>query len=126
MDHRLTPEEENAIIEDALKNLQLAPMPFDITASVMTRIHKDEQRPALITRNDLLISLVIALCIGALLFASRNLPPLLVMEIRKQTILAYQAFLVNSRWLVPSMMFGLAAFFAALTIPYLSRQLNRF
>jgi hypothetical protein len=124
MDHRLTPEEENAIIEDALKNALLVPMPFDITANVMARIQKDE-RPALVTRNDLVISLVIALCIAALFFASRNLPPMLVMEIRKQTILAYQAFLVNSRWLVPSMMFGLAAFFAALTIPYLSRQLNK-
>jgi hypothetical protein len=123
MDHRLTPE-ENAMIEDALNNIALAPMPFDITANVMARIQTHE-RPALVTRNDLVISLVIALCIAALFFASRNLPPILVMEIRKQSILAYQAFLVNSRWLVPAMMFGLAAFLAALTIPYLGRQLNR-
>jgi hypothetical protein len=123
MDRRLTPEEENAMIENALNNIPLAPMPFDITANVMTRIQKDE-RPALFTRNDLVISLVIFLCMAALFFASRNLPPIMVMEIRKQTILAYQAFLVNSRWLVPSLMFGLAAFFAALTIPYLERQLR--
>lgn len=124
MDHRLTPEEENTIIEDALNNIPLVPMSFDITANVMARIQKDE-RPALVTRNDLVISFVIALCIAALFFASWNLPPMLVMEIRKQTILAYQAFLVNSRWLIPSILFGFAAFFAALTIPYLGRQLTR-
>jgi hypothetical protein len=123
MDHRLTPE-ENALIEDALRDIPLAPMPFDITASVMSRIQKDE-RPTFITRNDLVIALAVVICMLALFFTSRNLPPIMIMEIRKQTILAYQAFLVNSRWLVPAMSFGLAAFFAALTIPYLGRQLNK-
>jgi hypothetical protein len=123
MDHRLTPEEENALIEDALKNIPLAPMPFDITASVISRIQKDE-RPALVTRNDLVIGLVVVICMLALFFTVRNLPPVIVMEMRKQTILAYQAFLVNSRWLVPTIFFGLAAFLAALTIPYWGRQLK--
>jgi hypothetical protein len=123
MDHRLTPEEENAIIEDVLANYPLAPMPRDITANVMLRIQKDT-RPALVTRNDFVISIVVFLCIAALFFAARNLPPIMVMEMRKQSILAYQFFLVNSRWLVPSVLFGLGAFFAALTIPYLQRQLR--
>jgi hypothetical protein len=123
MDHRLTPE-ENALIEDALRDIPLAPMPFDITASVMGRIQKDE-RPTFITRNDLVIALAVVICMLALFFTARNLPPVMIMEIRKQTILAYQAFLVNSRWLVPAMSFGLAAFFAALTIPYLGRQLHK-
>jgi hypothetical protein len=123
MDHRLTPE-ENALIEDALRDIPLASMPFDITASVMSRIQKDI-RPTFITRNDLVIALAVVICMLALFFTSRNLPPVMIMEIRKQTILAYQAFLVNSRWLVPAMSFGLAAFFAALTIPYLGRQLNK-
>ena len=69
MDNRLTPEQENAIIEDALKNYPLAPMPRSITANVMARIQKDV-RPALVTWNDFALSLVIALCIGALFFAS--------------------------------------------------------
>jgi hypothetical protein len=124
MDHRLTPEEQNALIEDALGNVPLAPMPLDITASVMARIQKDE-RPALVTRNDFLIALVVALCVLALFFTVRNLPPIMVMEMRKQGILAYQAFLVNARWLVPTISFGLASFFAALTIPYLGGQLKR-
>lgn len=123
MDNRLTPEEENTIIEDALAHIPLASMPRDITASVMARIQKDE-RPALVTRNDFVISLVIAICVGALFFTIQSLPPVMVMEIRKQSILAYQSFLVNVRWLVPSLLFGLAAFFAALTIPYLQRQLR--
>jgi hypothetical protein len=123
MDHRLTPEEENALIEDALKNLPLAPMPFDITASVMNHIQKDE-RPVLVTRNDLVIGLAVVICMLALFFSARNLPPIVIMEMRKQTILAYQAFLVNSRWLVPALSFGLAAFFAALTVPFLGKQLK--
>jgi hypothetical protein len=124
MDHRLTPEKENALIEDALTHLPLAPMPRDITAQVMARIQKDE-RPALVTRNDLVIALVVGICVLALFFTARNLPPIMVMEIRKQSILAYQSFLVNARWLVPSLLFGFSAFFAALTIPYLGRQLNK-
>ena len=123
MDHRLTPEEENAIIEDALTNIPLAPMPRSLTANVMARIQKDD-RPVLFARNDFVISIVIALCVGALFFAIQNLPPVMVMEIRKQSILAYQDFLVNARWLVPSLLFGLSAFFAALTLPYLGRQLK--
>jgi hypothetical protein len=123
MDHRLTPEEENALIEDALKNVPLAPMPLDITASVMSRIQKDE-RPTLVTRNDLVIGLAVAICMLALFFTVRNLPPVIVMEMRKQSILVYQAFLVNSRWLVPAISFGLAAFFAALTIPHWGRQIK--
>lgn len=121
MDHRLTPEKENALIEDALTHLPLAPMPRDITAQVMARIQKDE-RPVLVTRNDFVIALVVGICVLALFFTARNLPPIMIMEIRKQSILAYQAFLINTRWLVPSLIFGLAAFLAMLTTPYLWRE----
>ena len=121
MDHRLTPNEENAIIEDALKNVPLAPMPRSITVNVMARIQKDV-RPALITWNDFALSLVIALCIGALFFTMQNLPPILLAKLRIQGILLYQDFLVNARWLVPTVLFGLAAFLSALTIPYLMKE----
>ncbi len=121
MDHRLTPEKENALIEDALINLPLASMPRSITASVMARIEKDE-RPALVTRNDVVIGLVIAICVLALFITIRNLPPVMIMEMRKHSILAYQAFLVNARWLLPAVLFGLAAFFVMLTTPYLWRE----
>lgn len=118
MDNRLTFEQENAIVEDALKNYPLAPMPKDITAQVMSRLPQDT-RPALVTWNDFALSLVVAICIGALLFATQNLPPIMLAKIRIQSILLYQDFLVNARWLVPTALFGLAALLSALTIPYL-------
>ncbi len=121
MDNRLTPQQENAIIEDALKNYPLTPMPRSITINVMARIQKDV-RPALITWNDFALSLVIALCIGALFFTMQSLPPILLAKLRIQGILLYQDFLVNARWLVPTVLFGLAAFLSALTIPYLMKE----
>jgi len=123
MDNRLNPQQENAIIEDALKNYPLAPMPRSITANVMARIQKDV-RPTLVTWNDFALSLVIALCIGALFFTAQSLPPILLAKLRIQGILLYQDILVNARWLVPTLLFSLAAFLSALTIPYLRRELT--
>lgn len=121
MDNRLTPQQENAIIEDALKNYPLAPMPRNITANVMARIQKDV-RPALVTWNDFALSLVIALCIGALFFTVQSLPPILLAKFRIQGILLYQDILVNARWLVPTLLFGLASLLSALAIPSLFRM----
>ena len=115
MDNRL---KQDALIEDALNNYPLAPMPRSITANVMARIQKDS-RPALITWNDFGLSLVIALCIGALFFTVQSLPPIILVKLRIQSILLYQDFLVNMRWLIPSLFFGIAALLAALTIPTL-------
>jgi len=119
MDNRL---KQDALIEDALKSQPLAPMPRSITADVMARIQKDT-RPALITWNDFALSLVIALCIGALFFTLQNLPPVMLVKIRIQGILLYQSFLVNMRWLIPILFFGLGAFLAALTIPMLYQMM---
>lgn len=118
MDNRLTPEQENAIIEDALQNFSLAPMPRSITPNVMARIQKDT-RPTLITWNDFALSFVIALCVGALIFTVQSLPPIFLAKLHIEGILLYQYFLVNARWLVPSLFFGIAAFLSALTIPTL-------
>jgi hypothetical protein len=60
--------------------------------------------------NDFALSLVIALCIGALSFVVQSLPPIMLAKLRIQGILLYQHILVNVRWLVPTMLFGLAAF----------------
>jgi hypothetical protein len=62
---------------------------------------------------------VIALSIGALFFTIQNLPPIMLVKLRIQGILLYQDILVNARWLIPAMFFGLAAFLSALTIPSL-------
>ena len=118
MDNRL---EQDALIEDALKNVPLAPMPRDITASVMARIQVDK-RPALVTWNDFAIALVIALSIGAIFITVQSLPPIALAKLRIQGILLYQGFIVNARWLVPAFFFGLAALFAGLSIPPLFKM----
>jgi len=120
MDNRL---KQDALIEDALNSQPLAEMPHSITLDVMARIQKDV-RPSLVTWNDFVLSLVIALSIGALFFTAQSLPPIMIAKLRIQGILLYQDILVNVRWLLPTLFFGLAAFLSALTIPYLQRQLK--
>ena len=118
MDNRL---KQDALIEDALKSQHLAEMPYSVTPDVMARI-QTEKHPTLITWNDLVLSLVIALSIGALFFTAQSLPPIVFAKLRIQSILLYQDILVNARWLVPSLLFGVAAFLSALTIPTLIRM----
>jgi hypothetical protein len=113
--------EQDTLIEDALKSQPLAPMPRSITASVMARIQVDK-RPALITWNDFAIALVIALTIGAFFITAQNLPPVALAKLRIQGILLYQDFIVNARWLVPTLLFGLAALFASFAIPPLLKM----
>lgn len=127
MDHNpLTPEEQNILIEDALRTYPLAPMPRDITAGVMSRIHvAPASRPFGITWSDVILSFVIALCIGAVWFSLEHLPPLMVAQFRKESILFSQRLLVNARWLIPAVFFSLATLFAALTIPYLRQELKK-
>ena len=123
MDNRL---EQDALIEDALQNYPLAPMPLDITASVMARIQTTSApRPFQVTWNDFAIALTITLCVVALFFTVQNLPPIMLTKIRIQGILFYQDILVNARWLIPAVLFGAAAFFSALTIPYFQKQLTK-
>ncbi len=111
----------DALMEDALKSQPLVAMPRNITADVMKRIQTN-QRPTLITWSDFVLSSVIASCIAAFWFAAQNLPPILIVKARIQGILLYQDLLVNSRWLVPALFFGMAAFLAALTIPTLIKM----
>jgi hypothetical protein len=122
MDQQL---KQDAQIEAALKSQPLAPIPRSITLDVMTRIQMvDAKRPAIITWSDFVLSSVVAACIASFWFASQHLPPILLTKIRIQGILLYQAFLVNARWLIPALIFGLAAFLAALTIPVLVRMMS--
>ncbi len=126
MDNSLTPENQNIVIEDALETYPLAPMPRDITAEVMRRVRSvPAPRSFRLTLNDLALGVVISLCIGAIWFSLHYLPPVVVAQIRKESILFYQHLLVNVRWLVPALSFSLAAFLAALTIPYLRQELTK-
>ena len=120
MDNRL---KQDALIEDALKSQPLASMPRPITMDVMKRIQKDT-RPVVFAWNDVLLGFVIAACFTALWFTSQNLPPIMLAKLRIQGILLYQDFLVNSRWLVPAALFGLAALLAGTTVPYLIQTLR--
>ena len=120
MDNRL---KQDALIEDALKSQPLAPMPRSITPDVMNRIQKQNTRPVVITWSDFILSSVIAACVAALWFTLQNLPPLMLAKLRIQSILLYQDFLVNARWLIPALFFGLGAFLAALTIPMLYQMM---
>lgn len=126
MDNSLIPGTQHAMIEDALRTYPVAPIPRDITADVMTRIKIiPAPRPFRFIWNDLVLAIVFSVCIGAMWFSINNLPPLLVAQIRKESILLYQHLLVNMRWLLPVLSFGLAAFLSALTIPYLRRELMK-
>ena len=126
MDNPLTPEHQNLVMEDALYTYPVAPMPRDITADVMARIRTiPAQRPFRFTWNDVVLGMIFSLCVGAIWFSVQNLPPIVVAQIRKESILAYQYLLVNARWLIPTVAFALAGLFAALAIPYLSRELMK-
>lgn len=118
MDNRL---KQDALIEDALKSYPFAPMPRDITASVMARI-QTSPRPALVTWNDFAISLAIAITIGALFITAQSLPPVALAKLRIQFILLHQGFIVNARWLVPTLFFGMASLLAGITLPTLIKM----
>ena len=120
MDQQL---KQDALIEDALRSQPLTRMPRSITTDVMRRIRTTEAiRPTFLTWSDFGLSFVLASCIAALWFTWRTLPPILLARLRIQGILLYQDFLVNSRWVVPALLFGVAAALAALTIPTLFRM----
>jgi hypothetical protein len=123
MDNQLTPDQQNVVIEEALYTYPIAPMPRPVTLEVMARIKTiPAPRAFHLTWNDLVLALIFSVCIGAMWFSINHLPPLVVAQIRKESILLYQEMLVNIRWLTPLLFFGLAAFFSALTIPYLRRE----
>ena len=126
MDNSLTPEQKDAVIEDALRTYPVLPLPRDLSMDVLSRIQTlPAQRPFRLTWMDLILSMVLVLCIGAVWFSLQNLPALVVAQMHKESILLYQQILVNARWLVPTLAFGLAGFFAALTIPYLRQELMK-
>ena len=126
MDNSLTPEKRDALIEDALQTYPVAAMPRTITSEVIARIKNvPAPRPFGFSWNDFILALVLSISIGALWFSINHLPPLLVAQIRKESILFYQYLLVNMRWLIPALAFGLAAFLSALTLPLLGRELRK-
>ena len=108
MDDLLTPNEQNLIIEDALRSYPIATMPKSITELVLARIRTEPAPRFQLTRSDYVLAVVLSLVFGAILFALQSLPPHALLQIRIQGILLWQSFLVNYRWLVPltSIMLG--------------------
>jgi hypothetical protein len=101
-------------------------MPRDITSDVLARIQTiPTPRPFRLTWSDVVLAFVLSLCIGAIWFSAYNLPPIIVAQFRKETILFYQYILVNARWLIPVISFSLAGLLIALTLPYLRQELMR-
>ena len=126
MDHALTPDEQNFMIEDALNTYPVVPMPRDIATDVMARIQTvPAPRSFRLTWNDLVLGVVLAMCIGAIWFSLHSLPPLFVAQIRKESILLYQQIILNTRWLILLLPFVFAGFFAALTIPYWRQEFTK-
>lgn len=126
MDNPLTPEKQNAVIEDALQTYPVMPMPRDITEDVIARIEiLPVPRPFRLTGYDLALGIILSMCVGAIWFSAYNLPPIVMAQIRKESILLYQHIIVNSRWLIPAFSFVLAGFLSTLTIPYLRRELMK-
>ena len=110
---------EDMLIEDALKSQTLAPMPRSITADVMARIQTTPAPRFQLTRNDLILAIVLTVVFSAIFFALQTLPPHVSVQVRIQGILLWQRFLINARWLVPTVLFALAAMLAAITLPTL-------
>lgn len=126
MDNPVTPEEQDLLIEHALRTFPVAFMPHDITADVMRRIQTvPAPRPFRLTWQDVVLGVILTVSLGAIWFSLNQLPPILVAQIRKESILLYQYLLVNARWLIPAISFGLAGFLAALSIPYLRQELMK-
>jgi hypothetical protein len=98
MDQRL---KQDALMEDALKSQPLAPMPCSLTTDVMERIQAQPLPRFRIATSDYLLSIVLALVLGAILFGFQTLPPYTLAKIQIQAILLWQSFLVNYRWLLP-------------------------
>ena len=118
MDNRL---EQDALIEDALKTLPESEIPKNITFDVMSRIQKT-QRPQFITWNDFGLSLVIATCVASIWFTILNLPPILLAKMRIQGILLYQDFLVNTRWITPTLFLSLVGTLLVITLLYFQKR----
>ena len=126
MDNPLTPRNENRLLEDALESFPLASMPREITLDVLMRIRSSPQpRPFRLTWTDVLLAITLSLSIGAIWFSLQSLPPLVAAQVHKTSVLFYQYVFVNARWLIPVLLFGLAGFLGALTIPYLRQELTR-
>jgi len=121
----LTPNEQENIIEDALRSYPLANMPRDISQTVMSRIGREPGPRFQITRMDYLLTIVLTLVLGAIILGFQALPPIALLQMRIQGILLWQSFLVNYRWLLPVTSIILGTFLAGIAFHQLLRSQRR-
>ena len=112
MDNLLTPDEQDHMIEDALRSYPLAKMPRDVTSLVMSRIGTEPAPRFQITRTDYLLAIVLALVLCAIMLGIQFLPPIVLLQMRIQGILLWQSILVNYRWFLPLTSIMLGTFLA--------------
>lgn len=122
MDSLLTPNEQDHIIEDALRAYPLAKMPKDITESVMARLRNEPTPRFQITRTDYLLAIVLTLVLGGIMLGFQFLPPIVLLQMRIQGILLWQSILVNYRWFLPLTSIMLGAFLAGFAFHQLLRH----
>ena len=121
----LTPNEQENIIEDALRSYPLANMPRDISQTVMSRIGREPAPRFQITRMDYLLTIVLTLVLGAIILGFQALPPIALLQMRIQGILLWQSFLVNYRWLLPVTSIILGTFLVGIAFHQLLRSQRR-
>ena len=118
----LTPDEQENIIEEALRSYPLANMPRDITQTVMSRIGREPAPRFQITRTDYLLAFVFTLVLGAIVLGFQALPPIALLQTRIQGILLWQSILVNYRWWLPVTSITLGTFLAGIAFYQLLRS----
>lgn len=121
MSDRLTPTPDQ-LVEKALRSHPVAPMLRSVTGDVMARIQGTPPPRFQFTRNDYLLTLILTIVFSSIVFGLQFLPGHIVLQLRIQSILIWQSLLVNARWLVPGLFFGLAGVLAALTLPSLVKM----
>ena len=121
MDNLLTPNEQEHLIEDALRSYPLAKMPKDVAEAVMARLHNEPAPRFQLSRTDCILAIVLTLVLGGIILGFQFLPPIVVLQLRIQGILLWQSFLVNYRWFVPLTSIILGTFLAGFAFHQLLR-----
>jgi len=102
MDDRLTPAQEDALIEGALESYPLAPMPVDLTSAVLSHIRSEPAPRFRPTWTDALLSAALTLSLFAAWLGLQSLPPMVRIQLHIQSVLFWQRFQVNADWLIPA------------------------
>jgi len=101
MDDRLTSQPRDAILEDALRTYPITPLQVNVTSAVMARVRSTPAPRFHLQWSDFFLSLILALCIGAVWLGTQSLPPIVMAQLQVQSILFWQSLIVNARLVMP-------------------------